>query len=94
MAEKNVDLPGVEGEGVSPKKVKAIDEAFDELISAREKRMAYGEKEGEASATLVSLFHKHKIRCYVFDDKKYKLSAIEKVKVAREEKEVEAESEE
>lgn len=79
---KQEELGGVEGPGVSPVKIKAVDNAFDELLSAREKRMSYGEKEGEASAVLVELFRKHDLRSYTFDDKKYVLSEICKVKKA------------
>lgn len=81
------DLPGVEGEGVSPVKIKAVDTAFDELIGARSKRMSWGEKEGEASAALVTLFHKHNLKVYVFDDKNYTLKQIEKIKLAPKEEE-------
>lgn len=78
---KQDDLGGIEGEGVSPVKIKAVDTAFDELIGARSKRMSWGEKEGEASATLVNLFHKHNLKVYTFDDKKYTLATIEKIKL-------------
>lgn len=78
---RNEDLPGVEGEGVSAQKtIKAVDEAFEELIAQRTKRMNAGEKEGEASAKLVALFHKHNLKVYTFDDKKYTLSTIETIK--------------
>jgi len=78
---KNVDLPGVEGPGVSPVRIKAVDEAFDALIGARTKRMSWGEKEAEASAELVALFHKNDLSIYVFDDRKYTLKQIEKIKL-------------
>lgn len=91
---KDKDLPGMTGEGVERPSIKAVDEAFEELINAREKRMSWGEKEGTASATLVSLFHKHNLKSYVFEEKRYKLAAIEKVKVARDEEPAAAEAEE
>lgn len=75
------DLPGVEGEGVSQKKVKAIEEAFGDLLAAREKRMSHGEKEQAASAVLVQLFHRHNIKIYTYDDKKYTLATVEKIKL-------------
>ena len=79
---RDPELPGVEGEGVSPVAVKAIDDAFDALISARQKRMSWGEKEAEANASLVALFKKHRISVYTYDERKYKLVDIEKVKLA------------
>jgi hypothetical protein len=78
---KQDDLAGVEGPGVSVPKIKAVEEAFDALIGARTKRMSWGEKEGEASAALVELFHKHNLRVYTFDDKRYTLKQIEKIKL-------------
>jgi hypothetical protein len=79
------DLPGVEGEGVSLKKIKAVEEAFGDLLSAREKRMAHGEKEAAASAVLVQLFHRHNIKVYTYDDKRYALATIEKIKIKKDE---------
>jgi hypothetical protein len=75
------DLPGVEGEGVSQKKIKAVEEAFSDLLSAREKRMSHGEKEQAASAVLVQLFHRHNLKVYTYDDKKYTLATVEKIKL-------------
>jgi hypothetical protein len=77
------DLPGVEGEGVSQqKKIKAVEEAFGDLLSAREKRMTHGEKEQAASAVLVQLFHRHNLKDYTYDDRKYTLAQVEKIKLA------------
>jgi hypothetical protein len=76
------DLPGVEGEGVSQKKIKAVEEAFGDLLSAREKRMSHGEKEQAASAVLVQLFHRHNLKVYTYDDRKYTLAQVEKIKLA------------
>jgi hypothetical protein len=85
---RNEELPGVEGEGVSPQKtIKSIEDALADLVSAREKRMSWAEKEGAASTVLIALFHKHNITRYVFDEKPYVLVDIEKVKVERKPKE-------
>lgn len=77
----NDEMP-FEGEGVSPqKKIKAVEEAFGDLLGAREKRMAHGEKEQAASAVLVQLFHRHNLKVYTYDDKKYTLATVEKIKL-------------
>lgn len=79
MPEKGQYLPGVEGEGVSLRKIKAVDEAFDELIGHRERRMKAGQKESDASAVLTALFHKHNLRSYTYDETKYVLKGKEKI---------------
>lgn len=84
MIPQTEDLPGVEGEGVSGKKLKSVDEALAKLLNAREKRRDWGEKEAEAQATLVALFHKHEIKVYYFGDtdRRYALTGgKEKIKV-------------
>lgn len=78
---RNEDLPGVEGEGVSPVKIKAMDEAFDALLGARGNRMKWATKEKEAQTALIDLFHKTDLKLYVFDDRTYILADIEKVKL-------------
>jgi len=78
---RNEELPGVEGEGVSPVSIKAVDNAFDELIGHRTRRMNAAEKESASSAVLVALFHKHNLKVYTYDEKKYTLATIEKIKL-------------
>jgi hypothetical protein len=74
------DLPGVEGEGVSQqKKIKAVEDAFGDLLAHRTKRMKAGENEGEASKVLTALFHKHSLKHYFYDDVKYVLQGKEKI---------------
>ncbi len=75
------DLAGVEGEGVSQKKVKAIEDGFAEMLGHRGRRMTAGKKELESSAVLVALFHKHNVKVYYYDDKPYTLATIEKIKL-------------
>jgi len=87
MARNDQELPGVVGEGVEPVTIKAVDAAFDELIGHRTRRMNAAEKEQAASAVLVALFHKHNLKVYTYDERKYTLAHIEKVKLAPKEDE-------
>lgn len=70
------------GPGVEIPSIKAVDEAFDELLGHRKRRMSAGEKEADASAVLVKLFHKHNLKKYRYDDKLYTIKQIEKVTIA------------
>lgn len=81
MANKQDDLTGVEGEGVSLKKIKAVDEAFGALLGARGSRMKYATKEKEAQAELIALMEKHNLSIYNYDDRVYVLADIKKVKL-------------
>ena len=76
---KQDDLAGVEGPGVSQPKIKAIDEQFDILIGAREKRMSWGKKEKDAQTELVALMEKHGVEVYMYDETPYMLKDIKKV---------------
>ncbi len=78
---QNEELPGVEGEGVSAKKIKAVDAAFDELLGARANRMKWGGKEKDAQASLIALMEKHNLTVYMYDDRAYVLADIKKVKL-------------
>lgn len=69
----------MEGEGVALRKIKAVDDAFDELLGHRQRRMSAGEKEAAASEILTKLFHKHNLRSYTYDDTKYVIKGKEKV---------------
>jgi hypothetical protein len=82
MARNDQELPAMVGDGVEVVKIKAVEEAFDELLGHRTRRMNAAEKEQAASAVLVALFHKHNLKVYNYDDKKYTLATIEKVKLA------------
>ena len=85
MPAKNADLPGVDGPGVSQPKIKAVDEAMENLLAARSKRMKFAETERDAQAALIELFHKHDLTYYNFDDTVYELVDIEKIKRAKKE---------
>jgi len=76
---RNDELPGVVGEGVAPVKIKTVDNAFEDLLAHRGKRMSSGVKEQEAAAVLTDLFHKHNLKCYYFDEVKYVLKGKEKI---------------
>lgn len=80
MPRQQEDLTGVEGPGVSQPKIKAVDEAMENLLAARSKRMKFAEQEKEAQTLLVELFHKHDLTHYSFDDTVYELVDIEKIK--------------
>ncbi len=68
MARKTTpDLPGVEGEGVSEKRIKAIDDAADEYVDARDKRMTLGEKESECREKVLLLMKRHNLTTYRYD---------------------------
>ncbi len=82
MPEKNQDLPGVEGEGVSRKKVKAVEIAADNYCDIRDKRMAMTEKEVDAKAVLIDKMKQHGLTVYVYDDHRVEiLPGKEKIKV-------------
>lgn len=67
---KQSDLPNVEGEGVAPKKIKAIDIAADEYVTIRDKRMAMTEKEVAARDKLVDLMKQNGLEVYFYSDQK------------------------
>ncbi len=75
------DLPAMDGEGVATVKLKRMDDAFDELIGARNNRMRWAKKEKESQAVLIHLFHKHNLAMYVFDDRCYILDGKEMVRL-------------
>lgn len=77
---RNEELPGVEGPGVSPVKVKALDEAFDELLGARKRRMDWGKKEKDAQSRVLELMKKHEVEVYYYDETPYEIVDIEKVR--------------
>lgn len=76
---KTEELSGMEGEGVTPKKIKSLDTAIEEWRGFVEKRMALTEKECEASQKVTDLMHKHQITSYPYwvDDETQKLVVLE-----------------
>ncbi len=75
------DELGLKGDGVERKSIKSLDEAMNDLLSARTNRMKFGKEEKEAGARVVELFSKHNLRAYNYDDKTYDLKTIAKVVV-------------
>lgn len=59
----------MEGEGVAPqKKIKAIESAADEYVSARDKRMVLTKKEVDARTNLSAVMHANNMTRYIYDD--------------------------
>ncbi len=78
---------GLKGEGAERREIKELDEAMATLLNHRAKRMKHGKEEKEAGAIVVSLFKKHRLKAYNFDDKTFDLKAVEKVILHKEESE-------
>jgi len=76
------DLQGMEGEGVSRRKIKAVETASDNYVEVRDKRMKLTEQEVEARAVLIQKMRDNNITEYVYDDHKVLLvPGKDKVKV-------------
>lgn len=58
--EKQPDLPGVEGDGVAPVRIKEIDQAITKYERAKEKRCAESPKEVAAKQSLRALLHENR----------------------------------
>jgi hypothetical protein len=89
MPAKTDELPAMEGEGVSEKRIKAIDDAADDWRSALAKRQNLLEKEVELRDAVVALMHKHGVTKYRYnvDDDTTKLLVLvgsEKLKLEKE----------
>lgn len=88
MAGKTEELPGVEGEGVSPKKIRALDTAIDAWRDLVEKRMALTKREVEARDKVIELMHKNALELYIYqtgddEQKKVILDSKEKLSLKR-----------
>jgi hypothetical protein len=79
MPRQQEDLAGVEGEGVSQPKIKAVEDGFEALLNARTNRMKWGTKEKDAQTELIALMEKHELELYNYDDVVYQLKDIKKV---------------
>ena len=89
MPAKTDELPAMEGEGVSAKRIKAIDDAADDWRSAVAKRQNLLEKAVELRDAVVALMHKHGVTKYRYnvDDETTKLLVLvgsEKLKLEKE----------
>jgi len=58
MAKKQTELP-IKGPGVAPVKIKALDDAAEKYVHARDRRMKLTEEEVEAKRDLIHLMHKN-----------------------------------
>jgi len=83
MARNQTDLP-IEGEGVSRKQIKALEDAIDEWNSVKERRMKLTETEVEKKSAVLALMHKHELKEYFFgEDADRKVVLKDMVKVER-----------
>lgn len=72
----------MEGDGVVPLKIKAIDVAADKYVDIRDKRMEWTEKELAARSELVARMRENKLNVYRYGDHEVVLKPGEdKVKV-------------
>ena len=97
---KTDDLPGVEGEGVAPKRIKALDNACGKWRAIVAERQLLTEKECEARDKVLALMHEHGVTKYHYydDDDEKKLLCIEanekvKLKAIKDETETPGEGE-
>lgn len=68
MKNKTPDLPNVEGAGVTEKRIRSVDDAAEEYVDARDKRMTLTKQEVEKKEKLKSLMLKHGLNRYTLDD--------------------------
>ena len=66
---RQADLPAMLGKGVEKPSIAEIDEAAEEYMKWRDKRMAITPEEVQSKKTLLELMLKHKLDTYEFDDK-------------------------
>lgn len=59
MAKKQADLPEMEGPGVAPISIGPVEEAAENYIKERDKRMKLTPKEVEAKRKLIATIHEH-----------------------------------
>ena len=67
---RNSDLPGIEGPGVALPRFKDLDDATEEYVSVRNRRMALTEEEVAAKNALATLMHEHGLTVYRYNDYK------------------------
>jgi rare lipoprotein A (peptidoglycan hydrolase) len=56
---KTSDLPGISGTGVAPVRIKAVDDAAEEYVKVRDRRMGLTKKEVQAKQNLIDIIHKN-----------------------------------
>jgi hypothetical protein len=59
MPKNQDDLSGMDGPGVSAVRIKEVDDAAEDYLTERDKRMRQTPKEVEAKKKFVALLHKH-----------------------------------
>ena len=65
---KQEELPSVEGPGVAPVRIKAIDVAADKYVDARDVRMEHTIKECKARDNLIDKMREHGLTSYRYGD--------------------------
>ncbi len=75
---------GLKGDGVEKRVVKELDQAMADLLGHREKRMKHGKLEKDCAAVVISLYKKHKLKAYDYDERTYELKNVEKVVLHKE----------
>jgi UDP-N-acetylmuramyl pentapeptide synthase len=75
------DIPGIEGEGVSQKKIPAVTKAATRYLEVRDQRMALTEKEVDAKAVLLNAMEENGLTIYRFDDHCVEVTSKKNVKV-------------
>lgn len=79
---KTPDLPSMEGEGVSQKKIPAIEKAAGNYVEVRDSRMKLTKEEVAARAVLINALNENGVTRYQYDDNIVELKPGEaKVKV-------------
>jgi hypothetical protein len=76
MSKRQEELPGVER-----RVIKAVENAADDYVDVRDKRMALTTKEVEKRAVLIHEMEKAGVTSYRYDDRVITLEAKAKVKV-------------
>ena len=76
MAKKQKELPGIE-----KPVIKEIEDAADEYVEVRDKRMSLTEREVEKRAALIGVMRAHKVKSYKYDGRLITLKETDKVKV-------------
>lgn len=89
MSKKNQELPGVEGEGVSPLEIPEVDKAIAKYQKKKDARVAESPGELVAKRELKAILHQHRdqlpknadgVPFYRYDDRDYLLEEKLKVK--------------
>lgn len=76
---KTEELPGVEGEGVTTKKIASLEKAIGEWRDIVTRRMELTAEEVKAATKVTELMHKHEVTVYPYwvDDETRKLVVLE-----------------